>query len=114
MLPSISARLLATQSDARLVELATHGQERAFEALILRYRGALLRYCHRLLPSGAPAEDALQQGLLQAWVALQAGVIVRDPKPWLYRIVHNAALNIQRSARVTVEELPETLPGGGT
>lgn len=109
MSPSISVRLLATQSDARLADLAARGHERAFEALILRYRRALLAYCSKLLMSDALAEDALQQGLLQAWLALRSGTDVRDPRSWLYRIVHNAALNAQRSAGDTHQELPATL-----
>jgi RNA polymerase sigma factor (sigma-70 family) len=109
MSPSIPVRLLATQSDARLVELAAQGHERAFEALVLRYRRALLGYCRALPLSGGLAEDAVQQGLLQAWLALQAGTEVRDPKPWLYRIVRNAALNMRRGAAAEHSELAETL-----
>ena len=96
MSPSIPVRVLATQSDDRLVELAAQGHDRAFEALVLRYRRALLGYCRGLPLSGGLAEDAVQQGLMQAWLALQAGTQVRDPKPWLYRIVRNAALNMRR------------------
>ena len=109
--PSLSVRLLATQSDARLAELAAQGHERAFEALVLRYRRALLGYCRRLPLSGGLAEDALQQGLLQAWLALQSGTEVRDPKPWLYRVVRNAALNMRRNAGHEHGELSETLRG---
>jgi RNA polymerase sigma factor (sigma-70 family) len=109
MSPSIPVRLLATQSDARLVELAAQGYERAFEALVLRYRRALLGYCRALPLSGGLAEDAVQQGLLQAWLALQSGTEVRDPKPWLYRIVRNAALNMRRGAGAEHSELADTL-----
>ncbi len=92
--PSVSVRLLRTQSDARLVELARAGHERAFEALVERYRRALLGYCRRQLLPHERAEDALQQGLLQAWLALREGVEVRHARPWLYSIVHNTALNM--------------------
>ncbi len=98
MSPSVSVRLLLTQSDARLVALARAGHERAFEALVERYRRPLLGYCRRLLLAHERAEDALQQGLMQAWLALRDGTEVRDVKPWLYRVVHNAALNTRRSA----------------
>jgi RNA polymerase sigma factor (sigma-70 family) len=97
MKPSVSVRLLLTQSDVRLAQLARAGHERAFEALVARYRRSLLGYCRRLLLPEERAEDALQQGLLQAWLALRAGTEVRAVKPWLYRIVHNAALNMRRS-----------------
>lgn len=112
MSPSVSVRLLSTQSDTRLVELARAGHERAFEALVQRYRRALLGYCRRrLLLPNERAEDALQQGLLQAWLALREGTEVRDVKPWLYRIVHNAALNTLRGSGYNYAELSETLSG---
>ncbi len=113
MSPSVSVRLLLTQSDERLVELARAGHERAFEALVLRYRRPLLGYCRRLLLPSERAEDALQQGLLQAWLALQGGTEVRDIKPWLYRIVHNAALNMLRRSGYDYAELSEALSGAG-
>ena len=111
MSPSVSARLLLTQSDARLVAFAHAGHERAFEALVQRYRRPLLAYCRRLLLSQERAEDALQQALLQAWLALRAGTEVGDVKPWLYRIVHNAALNALRVSGYDYCKLSETLSG---
>ena len=97
MSPGVSARLLATQSDRRLLELVRKGYERAFEAIVLRYRRPLLAYCRRLGLSEPRAEDVLQQALLKAWVALQGGAEVRELRPWLYRIVHNTAVNALRA-----------------
>src|SRR5947209_4605096 len=95
---ALSLRFLQTQPDARLAELAHAGHERAFEALVQRYRTQLLRYCRRLAPSDAAAEDILQQALLQAWVAIRdRNVEVRQARAWLYRIVHNVAIsNLRR------------------
>jgi len=97
MSPGISVRLLATQSDERLLALVRDGHERAFEALVNRYRKPLLNYCRRLsLPEGR-AEDVLQQALLKTWIALRDGAEVRDIKAWLYRVVHNTAVNVVRT-----------------
>jgi RNA polymerase sigma factor (sigma-70 family) len=95
--PRISIRLLAAQSDRRLAGLAGEGHEPAFEALVQRYRRPLLRYCRRMRLSDARAEDVLQQALLQAWMAFARGADVRDVRPWLYRIVHNVAVNSMRA-----------------
>jgi RNA polymerase sigma factor (sigma-70 family) len=111
MSPSVSARLLGTQSDARLVAFARAGHERAFEALVRRYRGPLLGYCRRLLLSEERAEDALQQALMQAWLALRAGTEVQNAKAWLYRIVHNSALNALRVSGYDFCTLSESLSG---
>jgi RNA polymerase sigma factor (sigma-70 family) len=99
MSPRIPTRLLATQSDQRLVELARRGHERAFEAVVQRYRRPLLRYCARMGLSEGAAEDVVQQALLRAWLALERRIEVRELRPWLYRIVHNTAVNVLRSSR---------------
>ncbi len=111
MSPSVSVRLLLTQSDARLVAFARAGHERAFEALVQRYRRQLHSYCRRLLLSDERAEDALQQALLQAWLALRAGTEVGELRSWLYRIVHNAAVNALRVSGYDYCTLSESLSG---
>src|SRR5437868_10026792 len=100
---ALSLRFLQTQPDDRLVALARDGHERAFEALVRRYRAPLLAYCGRVAPRGTSPEDILQQALLQAWKALAAGSDVREARAWLYRIVHNVAISTLRAAG----ELPE-------
>ena len=111
-MPSPSVALLRTQSDDRLVALAAGGHERAFEAIVERYRRPLLRHARRYLPE-ARAEDALQQALLSAWTALRRGDEVRELRPWLHRIVHNTALNALRASGYDYDELRETLEGSG-
>src|SRR5918997_609850 len=110
---SASSVLLRTQSDARLVGLASAGHDRAFEAIVERYRRQLLRACRRILPE-ARAEDALQLALVSAWTALRRGDEVRELRPWLYRIVHNTALNAVRATGYDFAELPDSVPGHGS
>src|SRR5689334_9551117 len=109
-IPSMSSVLLRTQSDERLVALARAGHERAFEAIVERYRSALLRSARRYLPD-ARAEDAVQQASLSAWSGLQRGDDVRDLRAWLYRIVHNMALNQLRLSGYDYAELEDSLRG---
>src|SRR5690242_8884230 len=90
-----SLRFLQRQPDARLMAFALGAHKGRFEVLVQRYRRPLLAYCRRLAPE-ASAEDILQQALLQAWTALGAGLEVRDPRAWLYRIVHNVAISTVR------------------
>src|SRR3954449_11551150 len=107
-MPSPSLALLRAQTDERLVELARAGHERAFEAIVERYRRPLLRGARRVLPE-ARAEDALQQALIAAWTALQRGDEVRDLRAWLYRVVHNTALNQLRVSGYHYAELEDAL-----
>jgi RNA polymerase sigma factor (sigma-70 family) len=105
---ALSLRFLQTQSDAQLAALARAGHERAFEALVRRYRRELLAYCRRVNSVGTSAEDTLQQALLQAWSAIRTGVDVRDPRAWLYRIVHNVAVSNQRRPVLVPVEVRDT------
>jgi RNA polymerase sigma factor (sigma-70 family) len=109
MTPLLSAPLLRTQSDRRLAVLAADGHDRAFEAIVERYRRPLERYLRRLL-SEPLAEDVLQASFVRAWQALRAGTDVRDLRPWLYRIAHNQALNTLRAAGAALPAATEALP----
>ena len=110
MTPILSTALLRTQSDDRLVALVRAGHERAFDALVERYRRPLHAHCRRILPADR-AEDAVQQSLLSAWSALRAGADVHDLRAWLHRIARNAALNARRRSGYDYDELRESLEG---
>jgi RNA polymerase sigma factor (sigma-70 family) len=105
--------LLRSQTDARLVDLTRDGNERAFEAIVQRYHRPLLRYCSRILSTGR-AEDAVQQALLSAHRAIHAGDAELSLRPWLYRIVHNSALNMLRQNGFDHEEMSEEIDGVDT
>jgi quercetin dioxygenase-like cupin family protein len=77
MTPLFTSALLSTQSDERLVLLVRDGQERAFDAIVDRYRKPLQRYCERALPESR-AEDVVQQVLTKAWCAFRDGTEVRS------------------------------------
>jgi RNA polymerase sigma factor (sigma-70 family) len=104
--PRLSVTLLRTQSDARLTRLAAGGYDGAFEELVRRYRSPLQGYGRRFLPQAA-AEDVVQQAFIDLWARLAAGQQIRDVRPWLYRVVHNAALNTIRRGDYRCDQLPE-------
>jgi RNA polymerase sigma factor (sigma-70 family) len=106
-------RVLVSASDERLVALARAGDEQAFAAIVERYRAPLLRYCRGFLPPSA-AEDAVQQTFINAYRALSREGAANVPmvlRPWLYRVAHNAALNVARDPQSGFEPLPEGLDG---
>src|SRR4051812_1462663 len=102
--------LLRSQTDGRLIDLTRDGNERAFEAIVQRYRRPLLRYCSRLL-SPTRAEDAVQQAFLSAHRAIHAGDAELNLRPWLYRIAHNAALNLLRQQGFDHAPVSEEIDG---
>ena len=111
MAARLTSTLLRTQSDPRLLVLAAQGSEPAFEALVERYRRPLQSYCRRMLLPAEAAEDVVQQAFLSTWQALRAGTEVREAKPWLYRVTHNAAVNALRRSGYDHAELHDALRG---
>ena len=102
--------ILRSQSDERLVDLVRAGYEPAFEAVVARYRRPLLRYCERFL-SEERAEDVVQQSFVSAYDSMLRGGGELKLRPWLYRIVHNTALNALRDRGLAHEELDENYDG---
>ena len=65
-----------------------------------RHRKALTRYARTLLRrSEHDAEDVVQDVLIRAHAALLAGNVPDDPRPWLYRLTRNRAIDEVRRAR---------------
>lgn len=78
----------------------------SLEAAIARLRPALHRYCARMTGSVIDGEDALQDALTKAVAAFDT--TIENPEGWLFRIAHNAALDLlRRRARDTGEELDD-------
>lgn len=95
MSPRLTDLLLSSQSDERLLALARAGHERAFAAIVERYRPELHALARRLCSDGR-GEDVVQQALLSAFAALRAGTEVKHLRGWLYQIVRNAAASSAR------------------
>lgn len=109
MSPQFPTVLLRAQSDERLARLAAQGSERAFEAIVERYRRPLMGYARRIA-GDSRAEDIVQAAFVNAWGRLCDGVEVRDLRAWLFRIVHNGALNAVRRASASDVELFDETP----
>jgi len=107
--PQFPTVLLRAQSDERLARLAAQGSERAFEAIVERYRRPLMGYARRIA-GDSRAEDIVQAAFVGAWARLCDGVEVRDLRAWLFRIVHNGALNAVRRASASDVELFDETP----
>ncbi len=112
MSPQLPTVLLRAQTDERLARLAALGSERAFEAIVERYRRPLLGYARRIAGESR-AEDIVQAAFLGAWGRLSAGAEVRDLRAWLFRIVHNGAINAVKRASASDVELFDDTPGTG-
>ncbi|MFJ4411212.1 RNA polymerase sigma factor [Streptomyces sp. NPDC088910] len=84
-----------------LVARASEGDDEAFEILVRRHSGELLRLARRLLGNDAEAEDAVQDAYVSAWRRLPEFRRNAAFGTWMYRIVTNRCLNVLRGRRPT-------------
>ncbi|HKP89020.1 MAG TPA: sigma-70 family RNA polymerase sigma factor [Thermoleophilaceae bacterium] len=96
--------------DEQLARDVRDGSERAFEVIVARYRRPLLHYCRHML-TREQAEEAVQETFLRAYTGLRRGDVVRQLRPWLYRIARNSSLNVLRAERTCGEGRPEPALG---
>lgn len=70
-----------------------------------RLRPAVVAYVFRLVGSTRDAEDILQTAFLNLWDQLQRGAEIRNVRSWIYRVVHNLAMDqVRRSDRRETSE----------
>lgn len=80
------------------------------EALFAALESPLLSYALRLTGDRAAAEDLVQDAFMKLHAQFAE---VREPRHWLYRAVHNAALNHRRRAGKLIPLDPPAEPGAG-
>ena len=83
------------------------GDAQAFEELVRRYSGRLLRAARRILASEDDARDALQDAFVAAFRSLGKFEATARLSTWLHRIVVNASLMKLRTRRRKPEEAIE-------
>ena len=82
--------------DERLARLAGEGSDSAFAALHHRYDALLHGYARSIARDADDAADALQNAWIAALIALRADRRRAPVRPWLFRIAHNAAIDVLR------------------
>jgi RNA polymerase sigma-70 factor, ECF subfamily len=98
-------------SDERaLVLAAQQGETAAFGALVRVHQRRAYAIARAIVTTHEDAEDAVQEGFLHAYRALDRFRPDQAFGAWLHRIMANAALDITRRRKVRdASELPETL-----
>ena len=81
------------------------------EALFAALESPLLSYALRLTGERGVAEDIVQEAFMRLHAQFDN---VREPRRWLYRTVHNLALNERRQAGKTVSLDSSAEPGAPT
>ena len=106
---------MPSPSDARaeeraLVIAAQHGESEAFAQLVRQHQRRAYAVCRAIVLTHEDAEDAVQEGFLHAFKALDRFLPDQPFGAWLYRIMANASLDLVRRRKVRdADELPETI-----
>src|ERR1700748_2242647 len=82
----------------------------AFDRLLGELRPKLHRYCARMTGSVIDGEDAVQEALMKAVEAYPSFAMIDNPEAWLFRIAHNATLDLlRRRARQEARQVEKEL-----
>ena len=105
-------------TESGLIEAAQRGDKDAFAALVAPHVPVAFRAAYLITGSAADAQDAAQDGLVKAWLALRRFRPGAAFRPWLLQIVVNEARNRRRSLgrqerlALRLAQAPEeTVPG---
>jgi len=101
-----------TRDDEVLLRDLRAGREDAYAELVDAYGPRLFAVARRLMATDDDAHDAVQDGLLQAFRAIDAFQGASALSTWMHRIVVNAALMRLRARRSRPElALDDVVPG---
>jgi RNA polymerase sigma-70 factor, ECF subfamily len=110
-LQQLTAPIRISDEERELVSLARKGDERGFAGLVRLHQRRAYMVARSIVMTHEDAEDAVQEGFLRAYQALDRFDPGQTFGAWLNRIVANAALDLARRRKVrNAEELSESIP----
>ncbi len=108
----MEARAQQRLEDDELIRQAQHGAREAFDQLVRRYDGAVLRLALHMLGNEQDAQDVHQEAFLKAYRHLSNFRFECSFYTWLYRIVTNLCLDALRRRKSRRED-PSTVTDAG-
>lgn len=90
-------------SDEEIVEKVRSYDRELYAVIVERYQNKLLRYAISLMKDEHKATDAVQESFIKAFVNLNSFDTQKKFSSWIYRIVHNEAMN---SVKKYQKEIP--------
>lgn len=100
-----TGKKLTDRSDSELVELALQQDQKAFSALLAKYRNALMAHILKYVSVTEDAEDICQRSFEKAFVNIERF----DPRyafsTWIYNIARNEAIDHLRRSKNSVNSV---------
>ncbi len=93
-------------SDEKIVEKVRSENNDIYSIIIDRYQDKLLRYAVNLVKDSDQASHIVQDSLVKAYINLNGFNVKKKFSSWIYRIVHNEAMNSLKKYKKEVK-MPE-------
>lgn len=91
----------AMVADTALVQRAQANDRAAFNEIVLRYKGKVYNFIHRMIPSLQDAEDLTQETFVRAYLSIRSFQSRASLNTWLFRIATNLCIDYSRRAKKT-------------
>lgn len=98
---------IETKTDEEIVELIRNENKELYGQIIKRYQDKLIRYAEYIIGDHDKASDAVQESFIKAYINLNGFDVKKKFSSWIYRIVHNEALNLIDKHKKTVKMDPD-------
>jgi RNA polymerase sigma-70 factor, ECF subfamily len=89
-------------SDEELVAKVQRGESEYYEEILTRYQQKLVFYAMRIVQDEDAAADVVQEAFIKAYTNIQSFKLGKKFSSWLYRIVHNRAIDYVRKHKKEV------------
>ena len=110
-------------TDWVLVAQAKAGNDRAFDAIMNRYKRPVIHFVYRMLGDATEAEDVAQEVFVRAYRSIQRPSFHQTTatfSTWLFQVARNAALDAIRKKKrhpadslSTLDDHGESIPASG-
>ena len=81
-------------SDEKIVEIVRTKNKEEYAEIIKRYQAKLMRYAGYIMGDENKGADVVQEGFIKAYINLNGFNTKKKFSSWIYRIVHNEAMNM--------------------
>ena len=98
---------LSKLSDEQVVQLVRQKDKELFSEIINRFQKKLLRYAIYLVNDDQMGADVTQNSFIKAYINLKSFNTKKKFSSWIYRIVHNEAINILNKNKKTLPMIEE-------
>jgi RNA polymerase sigma-70 factor (ECF subfamily) len=80
--------------DEEVVRQVRENNKELYTEIIKRYQERLLRYANSIIGDENRSADVVQEAFINAYINLNGFDIKKNFSSWIYRIVHNQAINL--------------------